>query len=95
MEARHALAQLAIALEHYHFQHNSYDGATLETLHIARVFAQQQYQLNIEYSHAQDFLITATPRSQQARDDKICGVFTLNAQGIRGIRGTGQMTECW
>ncbi len=45
---------------------------------------------------AKTYTLAATPQGTQATRDTLCGVLSLNAQGIRGEGGTAtNITECW
>lgn len=44
---------------------------------------------------ASAFQITATPKGQQAANDKKCGTLSLDNTGLKGETGTGTVADCW
>ncbi len=42
---------------------------------------------------AKAFTLTATPTARQ--NDPTCGTLSINAQGVRGKSGTGNIADCW
>jgi type IV pilus assembly protein PilE len=44
---------------------------------------------------ATSYTLTATPQGAQADRDGVCGAFTLNQTGVRGIGGSGAVGKCW
>lgn len=40
------------------------------------------------------YLITAKRINAQTKDT-VCGDLTLNAQGVKGVKGSGNATDCW
>lgn len=42
---------------------------------------------------AKAFTLTATPTARQ--NDPTCGTLSINAQGVRGKSGTGNVADCW
>lgn len=95
LEAVAILTNLAIALEEFHLENNSYLSATLKNLKISDNIANNSYQLIITSTTTNDYLITAKPLNRQAEIDQSCGSLTLNASGEKQISGTGRIDECW
>ncbi len=94
LQAQHALAQLALAMEQYHLEHLSYRGATLASLHPAAWKTNPHYQFELAAGE-DSYTLTATPINQQADRDARCGELTLNSLGEQGITGMGRVEECW
>lgn len=95
LEAAGILSKLAIAMEKYQLENNTYAGATLEKLNFPTLIVKDHYHLIIQYATDKDFLILATPRGSQAEKDKQCETLTLRATGEKGITGTGNVSDCW
>lgn len=95
LEAANKLLNLAISMEKYHIQHNSYEGATLVTLNIPELIVKDTYQLIIKTASNDDYLLIAKPLGQQAENDKLCAALTLTENGERNITGIGKNEECW
>ena len=92
LEAKASLIQLAMNMERYHIENDTYIGMKLGGI---RVSTPQSYQLQIESMTQDDYLISATPLSNQAAKDNICGTYTLTALGVKGMRGKGSVRLCW
>lgn len=95
LEAETTLSKLAVALENYYLEHQSYTGASLAELHIPEKIAKNNYELKIAYATEQDFLLTAKPLGKQADRDNACGNISLRADGERYISGWGRTNDCW
>ncbi len=95
LDAATQLSKLAIAMEHYHLSHHTYENATLAALHFPAVIANGNYQLIIETTDEHDYLLNAMPLRNQAKKDRTCASLTLNSMGEKGIRGMGRVDECW
>lgn len=95
LEATVTLSQLALALENYYTEHNSYQGATLSTLHFSEWIADHHYQLTIVAATDNHFLIQAKPFAEQAEKDTVCGTLMLNTEGEKMITGSGSIETCW
>ena len=93
-DGKAALFKLAAHLERYYILHQTYEGATLETLGDTPYSPGKFYQLQISSQHTQNYCLTAIPINSQAAD-KTCGSLTLNHLGEKGITGAGQIEECW
>src|SRR5579872_5788960 len=60
LAAENTLANLAIAMEHYHFANHTYRAATLNKLHFSDQAIHDFYQLQIVMATEEDYLIAAT-----------------------------------
>jgi type IV pilus assembly protein PilE len=92
-----ALFQLALGLEKYAVEHQQYEGADFENLHIDPLSSQGYYQLKIIKADSSGFLIAAEALKSQARD-KQCAVLAMNDQGEKGKLTGNKVTvqkECW
>lgn len=94
-EAKTVLSKLALAMEKYHVENNTYQNATLVNLRFIDVIADNNYQLAIQSAAKHDYVLVAKPLNKQAKHDTACGVLTLNSVDEKGISGTGKMTDCW
>jgi type IV pilus assembly protein PilE len=86
VDAKLALIDLALRMDHYFTQHNSYAAATIATgknTDIAPNILSPQgwYKLSIQHANATEFLLQATP----IMDDPICHAFTLDQNGTQNI----------
>lgn len=95
MEAAGMLAKLAIAMEQYYIDQNTYQNATLSLLHFPELIAKNNYQLIIQSANDENYLLFAKPIHAQAEKDIACGILTLNALGEKSISGSGKMENCW
>ncbi|HLB41423.1 MAG TPA: type IV pilin protein [Gammaproteobacteria bacterium] len=95
LEAATVLSKLAIAMEQYHVEHNTYHGATLAELNFPGLIGKNHYQLAIRDTSSENFLLIAIPLDNQAKNDTLCRSLTLNANGEKGMTGTGQIDACW
>lgn len=93
-EAETTLSQLALAMEQYHIQHNTYEEATLAALNFPDLIAKDNYQLDIQHN-GNSFVLTATPLGKQAAKDRSCQTLSLNANNEKMISGYGRVEECW
>lgn len=94
LEATLALQKASLSLEYYYNEHGTYAGANLTALHIPSDIAHHQYEMHLEKADNLDFLLIAQPLDKQTADIA-CGALTLNALGIKNIRGHGNVFECW
>lgn len=54
------------------------------------------YRYTITTSNAPaGYVLSATPKGSQLKNDKKCGVLTLNQNGVRTEAGTGSLSDCW
>lgn len=90
-----ALTDLAARLEQYYTQNNSYAGASLSRLGISDINYKNYYQLKIEQTTNDQYLISAIPQNQQAQSDTDCGTLSLDQAGNKNITGSGKVEECW
>ena len=95
MEAATTLGKLAIALELYHTEHNSYHAATLAALKFPEMIAGNNYKLSIESASVHSYMVMATHVGNQARKDPACSALILYADGKMDISGTGNVKDCW
>ncbi len=93
-QAEVALLDVAAGLERYHALHNTYVGASLANIEVNAYTENQAYQLDIANADAMDYSVQARPLGAQAADS-VCGVLSINALGVKGILGTGKVTDCW
>ena len=94
LEAETTLAQLAAAMEQFHIENNSYQGATLAALHFSENIAKNNYRLRMEIT-AEDYKLIAEPYGRQAEKDMNCGDLILLANNEKSVSGTGNVKECW
>lgn len=94
-EAATTLFKLALAMEKYHVENNTYQSATLGNLHFTEIIAKNNYQLIIQTATQHDYVLIARPLGEQAKKDTLCGALTLNAVDEKNIMGTGKITDCW
>jgi type IV pilus assembly protein PilE len=95
LEAIGALTKLAFALEQYYVTNNTYEKATLATLKFSRLIIKNNYELMIQSTTDDDYLLIAKPLGNQAKDDKACGALTLNSYGQKGAHGHQNVETCW
>lgn len=94
LEATIALSQLALAMEQFHIEHNSYEGATLSTLHFSDNIGKNNYHLRMEVTN-NDYKLIAQPLGRQAEKDSHCGELILLANNEKAVSGLGSARECW
>lgn len=95
MEAVSLLSKLAVAMEQYQLENNSYKNATLEKLHLSEFIAKDNYQIIIQSANDDDYLLIAKPLNHQDAKETRCRSLTLRANGEKGITGDGNVDECW
>jgi prepilin-type N-terminal cleavage/methylation domain-containing protein len=95
LEAASLLTKLGVALEEYHFEHQTYQTATLKALHMPEWIVKHYYQLIINTAAQDDYIIMAKPDGQQKEKDTQCQTLILHASGEKNISGNGQLDECW
>jgi type IV pilus assembly protein PilE len=95
LEAVSTLYNLAIAMEHYHIEHNTYADATLKELHISEYVADNSYQLSIRSANNDAYVLYAKPVGNQLKNDRPCASLILNSLGEKSISGTENVTACW
>jgi type IV pilus assembly protein PilE len=94
-EALNQLHKLAIALEKYHIENDTYENATLMKLKFREKIVNGNYLLQLQSLKTNFYRIAVKPIGQQARNDKQCGTLILNAIEEKKITGPGKITECW
>ncbi len=91
LEAEQTLGKLAIALEQYQIEQNSYANANLERLHFSPGAIAKHYQFSIQATDIY-YVLTAKPIGAQAARDSECGSLMLNAKGQQSATGS---QNCW
>jgi type IV pilus assembly protein PilE len=95
-EARTALLQASQALERCFTRFNGYDAASGCPVTFPIMSETGLYQVTDTVRTATAYTLTAVPQGLQATRDTLCGSFTLNQTGLRGISGgTGTVAQCW
>ncbi|VVC75285.1 Fimbrial protein [Aquicella siphonis] len=94
-EAAGMLARLAVAMEQFHIEHNSYAGATLSDLKFPDVIARNSYHLAIQQTSVGEYQLRAIPLGKQAQDDQRCAALILYSSAQKGVSGPGSVSECW
>ena len=95
LEAAEQLSKLALAMEEYHVEHNSYQAATLAELHFPEFIIKNNYQLIIASSSDTNYQLIAKPINNQAENDKNCGSLILNSNEEKNVSGHATVEECW
>ena len=90
VEAIVSLTQLAVALEQYYSQHNSYQDVSLSKLGIQSYIAHDHYVMSITRATTSEYEIAAS-----SEKDSLCRTLTLNSKGEQGSSGLGKLSECW
>lgn len=93
LQAAHSLSVLAIAMEKYQLEHDTYQTATLEDLSLTENLSNPYYEFQIQNVTDATYQLAATPTEKQ--NDDLCGTLTLNELGEKSISGTGALNECW
>jgi len=94
LEAASMLSRLAIAMEKYHIENNTYETATLASLSFPASIANNNYRLVIEAT-SNNYKLIAEPMEDQARKDTVCAALILHANGVRAVTGPAKIHECW
>ena len=95
LEAAQMLSKLAIAMEHYQIENNSYSGASLSNLNFSDAAIKNTYQLEIQTFTDDQYLLSAIPINKQAENDEACGVLKLNSAGEKLVTGSDSIENCW
>lgn len=95
LEAARILSKLAIAMEQYYIEHNTYQNATLASLHFSEFIVEKNYRLIIDVANDHDYLLSAKPQGNQAEKDALCATLTLAANGEKNVTGGGSLENCW
>lgn len=88
LAAASSLSRLSVAMEHYHIEHGSYQGASLEGLGFFRVVGGYEVSIRVE---GEGYELVAMP--VERRDE--CGGLVLDGLGERGVTGRAGVEECW
>jgi type IV pilus assembly protein PilE len=95
IEAAMLLSQLALAIEKYYIENNTYREATLSLLHFPEVIIDGNYRLSIRQATNYDYLLAAKPLGKQATRDNRCKTLLLSSTGKKMVTGKGTIQECW
>jgi type IV pilus assembly protein PilE len=93
--AQGALYELAMALEEYALENQTYAGATLQALGVKTRVASRQYILTIDKANDVRFVISARPQTPQDMRDQDCGVLSLSSEGDKLASGSRSSRSCW
>lgn len=93
-EAKTALFDLAVRMERFYTEQNSYAGATFDKLSVAPKTSHDFYSLTITSTDS-SYLLKAVPQGIQAENDKGCATLTLDQHGVKNITGTDSQHHCW
>ncbi|MEQ8428080.1 MAG: type IV pilin protein [Gammaproteobacteria bacterium] len=95
-EARAALMDAAARLERFYSDNNRYalaDNTFPAAANVLTTSENGHYTLTLSSTGTyQDFTITAAP---QTFTDTTCGNLTLQANGTKGVTGSGSVRDCW
>jgi type IV pilus assembly protein PilE len=94
LEATTTLSTLAIAMEKFQIEHNTYEGATLAALSFSDT-AKNNYHVFIQSATNNDYTLVAEPYAKQAEKDAECASLILHADNKKEISGYGKVRECW
>lgn len=95
VEAENTLGKLAIAMERFYVEHNSYENATLEALNFPATIAKDNYRLAIQTATNNDYALLAEPIGKQAEKDQRCAGLILYSNDKKAVTGSGSVEECW
>jgi type IV pilus assembly protein PilE len=93
LQAVNVLSQLETALTVFQFEHQTYEGATLENLSVSSRAISDYYRISIRTT-TDDYVIIADPINQQQKDE-LCGSLSVNEAGDKVISGSGSIESCW
>lgn len=98
-EARVTISNVAQALERCYSRHASYSDTACviaQELGAGGVSSETGlYLITAPTLERTRFVLEAVPQGTQATRDTKCGVFTLNQNGLRGMRDGGTVADCW
>ncbi len=77
------------SLEHYFSEHHSYQGATLNTLHISSETVDHRYQLKLDIINNDRYDLELDANSKQADYDRNCKKINITNLGLRSP------DNCW
>jgi type IV pilus assembly protein PilE len=89
------LLYIASQLENFYSLHDTYQGATLESLGVSGFTSDHSYAMSLQSLSDSSYLIAATPQSHQAESDLQCQTLMTNEQGEKMISGNGNALNCW
>lgn len=95
VEAENTLGKLAVAMEKFYIEHNSYENATLEALNFPATIAKDHYRLAIQTATNNDYALIAEPLGKQAEKDQRCAGLILYSNDKKAVTGSGSIDECW
>lgn len=95
LEAANTLSKLAVAMEKFHIENNSYENATLEALNFSDSIAKDNYHLIIQTASNNNYSLAAEPIGKQAEKDFRCATLVLSANNKKTVTGPGNTEECW
>lgn len=90
-EGQAALLNCTNHMERYFIVHHRYQGATMTNLSPT---SNGWYHLEVTVDK-NDYVCSAIPQKAQAKNDKGCGVLTLDQHGQQGIKGNEDVQHCW
>jgi type IV pilus assembly protein PilE len=95
LAAETSLAKLALALETYQINHQTFEGVSFAKLKMSPLTRDGAYQLSFSHLNRANYLMIAEPIGQQAEADRACGELHLSANGEKSITGNGRIADCW
>jgi type IV pilus assembly protein PilE len=95
LEAANTLSRLAVAMERFHIENNTYENATLAALSFPETIAKNNYHLAIQSASNNDYSLIAEPVGNQAEKDPRCAALILSANNKKTVTGPGSVAECW
>ena len=94
-QAEVALLHVANRLDEFYALEGHYDQLSAKQLNLQTINKSLRYHVKIAQASDDHFTISAIPDPHQARQDKRCGILSVNEMGKRFISGTGSIGECW
>ncbi|PAU66309.1 pilus assembly protein PilE [Pseudomonas sp. PIC25] len=88
-----ALLNDAAARQERYFSQNNEYADTAKKLGLSEFSANRLYQLTIAVD-GDGYTLNAVPQNTQTRDTT-CRTLTLDAMGVRGKTGSGEISDCW
>lgn len=95
LDGKVALLDLANKMNDYYSMHHSYENADFILLNTSENSPEGYYKLKILKAARNSYKIASVPIGSQAKHDKLCGSYTYNQAGEKGITGDGTITQCW
>ena len=95
LDGKVAILDLASKMNDYYVAHHNYENADFILLNTSESSPEGYYQLKIVKATKNSYEIQSIPIGSQAKHDTLCGSFTYNQAGEKGITGNGAITECW